>query len=156
MLKIDIPGYGTLELGHLLLDVNGTIAAGGELLPGVAETLAALADVLDIVAVTADTHGTAATLKAEAGIAVRIIERGAEGEQKRDLLRELGAERTVAIGNGANDALMLGEAAVGIVVIGAEGAAAGAVRAADVVVTDIGDALALLSEPRRLVATLRS
>ncbi|MDP2299385.1 MAG: ATPase P, partial [Actinomycetota bacterium] len=98
----------------------------------------------------------AATLKAEAGIAVRIIERGAEGEQKRDLLRELGAERTVAIGNGANDALMLGEAAVGIVVIGAEGAAAGAVRAADVVVTDIGDALALLSDPRRLVATLRS
>lgn len=156
MLKIDIPGHGTLALDHLLLDVNGTIAAGGELLPGVAETLAALGDVLDIVAVTADTHGTAATLKAEAGIAVKIIERGGEGEQKRDLLRELGAERTVAIGNGANDALMLGEAAVGIVVIGAEGAAAGAVRAADVVVTDIGDALALLADPRRLVATLRS
>jgi P-type E1-E2 ATPase len=145
-----------MTLEHLVLDVNGTIAAGGSLLPGVADALAALGGVLDVVAVTADTHKTASTLDAEAGITVRVIAPGGEGEQKRALLRELGAERTVAIGNGANDALMLAEAAVGIAVIGAEGAALDAIQAADVVVTDVLDAFALLADARRLVATLRS
>lgn len=156
MLSIEIPGRGAMTLEHLVLDVNGTIAAGGSLLPGVADALAALGGVLDVVAVTADTHKTASTLDAEAGITVRVIAPGGEGEQKRALLRELGAERTVAIGNGANDALMLAEAAVGIAVIGAEGAALGAIQAADVVVTDVLDAFALLADARRLVATLRS
>lgn len=156
MLSIEIPGRGAMTLEHLVLDVNGTIAAGGSLLPGVADALAALGGVLDVVAVTADTHKTASTLDAEAGITVRVIAPGGEGEQKRALLRELGAERTVAIGNGANDALMLAEAAVGIAVIGAEGAALDAIQAADVVVTDVLDAFALLADARRLVATLRS
>jgi len=156
VLSIEIPGRGAMTLEHLVLDVNGTIAAGGSLLPGVADALAALGGVLDVVAVTADTHKTASTLDAEAGITVRVIAPGGEGEQKRALLRELGAERTVAIGNGANDALMLAEAAVGIAVIGAEGAALGAIQAADVVVTDVLDAFALLADARRLVATLRS
>ena len=39
MLELDIPGYGTLALEHLVLDVNGTIAEGGELLPAVAPLL---------------------------------------------------------------------------------------------------------------------
>ncbi|HSQ22401.1 MAG TPA: HAD family hydrolase [Coriobacteriia bacterium] len=156
MLEIDIPGRGSLALEHLLLDVNGTIAAGGVLVPGVAESLASLESVLHAVAVTADTHGTAPVLRTETGIDVNVIVAGDEAAQKQALLRELGAERTVAIGNGANDALMLREAAVGIAVMGAEGAARAALDAADIVVTDIADALALLLEPRRLLATLRT
>ena len=50
---------------------------------------------------------------------------------------------------------MLEEAAVGIVVIGAEGAAAHTVQAADLVVTSPLDALDLLLRPARLVAGLR-
>ncbi|MBN2248019.1 MAG: HAD family hydrolase [Coriobacteriia bacterium] len=156
MLEIDTPGRGTLDLEHLLLDVNGTIAAGGVLVPGVAEALASLESVLHAVAVTADTHGTAPALRAATGIDIIVIAPGNEAAQKQALLRELGAERTVAVGNGANDALMLREAAVGIAVIGTEGAARAALDAADIVVTDIADALALLLEPRRLLATLRT
>jgi soluble P-type ATPase len=44
---------------------------------------------------------------------------------------------------------------LGIAVIGAEGAASSALAAADVVTTSILDALALLSQPARIVATLR-
>lgn len=156
MLELDIPGRGRLVLTHLVLDVNGTIAEGGRLLPGVAAALRALAGTLETLAVTADTHGTAVGLAAETGITVHVIEPGSEGAQKLALISELGARGVVAIGNGANDALMLREAAVGIVVIGREGAARLALEAADLAVTDVLDALALLSDPRRLVATLRA
>lgn len=155
MLTIEIPGQGTLQLTHLVLDVNGTLAFDGEPLPGVAEPLATLAPVLHMIAVTADTHGTAERLKSEMGVDLRRIERGREAEAKLDLVDELGADGVVAIGNGANDALMLADAALGIAIVGPEGAAGATVAAADVVVTSIEAALGLLVEPRRLIATLR-
>jgi len=42
VIEIDIPGKGLLRLEHAVFDVNGTLALDGELLPGVAERLAAL------------------------------------------------------------------------------------------------------------------
>jgi len=50
---------------------------------------------------------------------------------------------------------MLEAAAVGVAVIGAEGAATGCLLASDIVVTSIADALSLVVDPRRLAATLR-
>lgn len=155
MLSIDIPGFARLALEHLVLDVNGTLAFDGEPLPGVREALAALAPQLRVVAITADTYGGAQRLALELGMDVQIIAPGAEGEQKAAFVRELGAASVVAIGNGANDAMMLEEAAVGIAIMGPEGASATAVAAADAVVCDIRDGLGLLVGPGRLVATLR-
>jgi P-type E1-E2 ATPase len=155
MLTIDIPGHGLLELKHLVLDVNGTIAHDGRLLDGVADAVRRLASELDVIVVTADTHGTAAGLQQELGVDLRVIPRGTEAEAKLDLVDELGADGVVAIGNGANDALMLKDAAVGIAVIGGEGACGATVGAADIVVTEIGTALGLLVDPKRLIATLR-
>lgn len=34
MVEIDIPGFRTLRLEHLVLDVNGTLALAGGLLAG--------------------------------------------------------------------------------------------------------------------------
>lgn len=48
MQAIDIPGRGLLEPHHLVLDLNGTIALDGQLLPGVAERVAALRDQMTI------------------------------------------------------------------------------------------------------------
>jgi P-type E1-E2 ATPase len=122
----------------------------------VAEAVSALSAELEVVVVTADTHGTADELIEPLGLKhVHIVPRGGEAEAKLDLVDELGSDRVVAIGNGANDELMLRDAALGIAVIGAEGAAQPALAAADVVVTNIEDALGLLLEPRRLMATLR-
>jgi soluble P-type ATPase len=50
---------------------------------------------------------------------------------------------------------MLSATALGIAVIGREGAALQAVADADVVCTSVLDALALLHEPARTTATLR-
>ncbi len=152
---IDVPGYGQLDLRHLVLDLNGTIALDGALLPGVAEDLRALDPSLQPLLVTADTHGRAAAICEELGIEPRIIGPGDETAAKERLVRELGTEHVVAIGNGANDASLLAAAALGICVIGPEGASAAAMRAADVVVTDIRAALGLLLTPSRLIATLR-
>jgi len=156
VLELDIPGYGALVLEHLVLDVNGTIAGGGLLLPEVATELEALHGVLHPVAITADTHGTAAALGAALGIEVHVIASGWEAGEKLALVQELGPDSVVAIGNGANDALVLKASAVGICVIGPEGASRAALEAADIVVASIGDALRLLSDPRRLLATLRT
>lgn len=58
MLSIPIPGRSTLQLQHVVLDYNGTIALDGELIPGVEDRLARLAAAVTIHILTADTHGT--------------------------------------------------------------------------------------------------
>jgi P-type E1-E2 ATPase len=54
-----IPGWGALELGHLVLDLNGSVALDGELIPGVEDQVAALSAHLAVHLVTADTQGQA-------------------------------------------------------------------------------------------------
>ena len=155
MIEIEIPGRGTYRLRHLVLDVNGTIAHDGELVTAVADAVRLLAEQLHVVIITADTRGTAASLARTLGADVEILTPGDEAAQKGRFVRSLGAGTVVAVGNGANDESMLHQAEVGIAVIGGEGASATALAAADVVVTDVRDALGLLAEPRRLIATLR-
>jgi len=156
MFSLDIPGRATLTLEHIVLDVNGTIALDGELLPGVTERLAELRPILTIHLITADTHGRQREIDRLLGLTATLLPAGIDqADAKAALVRELGADRCVAIGNGANDTLMLEEAALGICVVGTEGAAVASLVNADVVVTGITDALDLLLYPRRLVATLR-
>jgi P-type E1-E2 ATPase len=156
MLLLDVPGRGKYELARAVLDVNGTIAEDGHLIPGVKERLARLRRVLDVVLVTADTYGRQIALDRELDLEAHRLEKGQpEAPQKAELVRRLGAESTVAIGNGANCALMLKEAAIGIAVVEAEGASTAAILNSDVVVRSIEDGLDLLLNPRRLVATLR-
>jgi P-type E1-E2 ATPase len=156
MLTIDVPGRGTFRLARLVADVNGTIAEDGDLLAGVKERLARLQRDLDVVLVTADTHGRQQAIDAELGLEATRLETGRpEAEQKAELVRRLGVADTVALGNGANDAEMLREAAIGIAVVGPEGASMSALQGADVVTRDVREALDLLLFPRRLVATLR-
>ncbi len=156
MIAIKVPGFGELALAHLVLDFNGTLAVDGRLLPQVAETLNSLAGQLTVHVLTADTFGTVRAAMAGVNCAVDILPPGQQDLAKRDYVRELGAEKCVAVGNGRNDALMLQEAALGIALLQEEGTAVATLSAADVVCRTIHDALALLTTPRRLVATLRS
>jgi len=156
MLEIDIPSRGVLRLEHLVLDVNGTIALDGQLIPAAYERLERLCEKLDLWLVSADTQGTLTELATALQAKTRRLQSGDEATQKAALVGELGAERVVAIGNGANDAAMLQQATLGIAVMGNEGLAAACLTAADVVVPSIESALDLLLYPRRLVATLRT
>ncbi len=156
MIEIGVPLREPLRLQYLILDMNGTVALDGELLPGVRERLAALSQVLEIWLITADTQGTLATVAATLPVKVRPMKPGAGTPQKAALAEQLGAAQVAAIGNGTNDAEMLRRAALGIAVLGPEGLATACANAADVVAPSIEAALDLLLHPRRLIATLRS
>jgi len=156
MIAVQIPGYGDLKLQHLVLDYNGTIAQDGRLLPGVGEVLKAFAEKLQIHVVTGDTFGLAARELDGLPVRLTILPPQAQAEAKRDYVAALEADRVVAIGNGANDHKMLCLAALGILVLGREGAAAMSANSASIVATSITAALELLQQPKRLIATLRS
>ena len=153
MIEIDIPGKGLLRLEHAVFDVNGTLALDGELLPGVAERLAALGERLTLHMLTADTHGRQVEIDAALGFSATIVSRGSV--EKAAYVLSLGGERVAAIGNGANDTHMLQAAGLSIAILGPEGLAFDALKNADVVVASILDALDLLLKPDRLRATLR-
>ena len=152
-IALEIPGASPLALTDLVIDFSGTLALDGLLLPGIPELFVRLAAALRITVASADTYSRALEALEGLPLSVRLVDCG---EQKADIVRTLGADHVVAIGNGRNDAAMCEAAALGIAVLGPEGAAAELVRAADVVVPDIYAALDLLLHPRRLKATLRS
>jgi len=155
MLELAIPGYKNMKIQHLVLDYNGTLACEGRLIAGVQEALRKLADSLTIHILTADTFGTVQQGLYEQPCTVAVIKCGQEAEAKLRYIADLGPAQTICIGNGRNDRLMLQHAAIGIAVVGGEGAAAEALRAADIYVANILDALGLLANPRGLLATLR-
>jgi soluble P-type ATPase len=151
-LTLSIPGVPDLRLEHLLLDVNGTLTNRGGLIDGIADRVARVRESLAVLLVSADTFGTLPSIAEE--LTVRSM-RAASGEDKLRLLEDLGRERCAVIGNGTNDSLVLGAAALGIAVLGPEGASAAALRSADVLCASASDALDLLLDPKALSATLR-
>lgn len=155
MIRVEVPGRGVLELHHLVLDLNGTLATDGVVPPSVAGRVQALSGSLEVHIVTADTFGTAGALEGLGGRVVRLPA-GDQVTAKADIVRALIGDRTVAVGNGMNDMAMLRDAALGILVIGREGAAVPSLLAADLVVPCIEDALDLLGSPKRLIASLRT
>jgi len=160
MIQISIPGYKTLTLRHLVLDVNGTLALDGVLLPGVAERLAALENNLQIHLLTADTHGRQKEIDRQLGRSARILPPPTPSTSqqflKANFVQELGAESVAAIGNGNNDAGMIQAAGLGIAVLGPEGLAVQTLTAAHLVCANVNNALDLLLHPNRLQATLRT
>jgi soluble P-type ATPase len=156
MIEIEIPGYKTLLLEHLVLDYNGTIAFDGVLIDGVEECLAELSQKLAIHVITADTFGSVKKALKNIHCKLAVIPLLHQDAAKLEYVKNLGFEQTVSMGNGVNDRLMLKASALGVALIQGEGAAFETLASADVVCTDIQSALSLLDNPLRLIATLRS
>ena len=155
MIELNIPGRGELQIEHLVMDVNGTLALDGILIEGVARRIGKLRDRLTVHLLTADTHGGQAVIDQLLNLKAIRIQRGNEAEQKAAYIRQLGAERVAAIGQGANDALMLQTAALSICVLSVEGLAVEALVASRLLLPDILSALDLFDQPLRLIASLR-
>ena len=151
-IDLEMQGGKTRRFTDLVLDFTGTLSLDGILLPGVAERLAGIASSLRITIMTADTFGMAGEQTKDMPVDFKIIRTGIE---KADAVSIKGGENVIAVGNGRNDTPMMNRAGLGIAVIGHEGASAELVRAVDVVVNDIRDALDLILHPLRLKATLR-
>jgi soluble P-type ATPase len=155
MIKIEIPGWGNMDIENIVLDLNGTIATDGKIPSEVKEKIKSLSDKAKIYILTADTQGTASEESSNMGVELLKVSGEDSTKVKLRVVESLDPTRTVVIGNGNNDHLILKGAALGIAVLGDEGISASAIKNADVIVKNISDALDLFLKPKRLTATLR-
>lgn len=155
MLNINIPGFGDLNLKYALIDFNGTLATDGKLIAGITDQLNELSKDLELHIITGDGHGTAKAELESIHCKLTITPSENQGITKQKYLHQLNPEVTVAIGNGQNDKYILKEAILGIAILGEEGAAAEAIKSADIVMPSILVALTSLQTPHRLRASLR-
>lgn len=157
MIKLNIPGFADLTLKDAIFDFNGTLAVDGVLIEGVKNQLIELSEKLNIHIVTGDSLGTAKTQLQGIPCTVSIAPATEQGLNKQKYLHtKLNPQETVSIGNGRNDQQIMSESAVGILILGTEGAAVESLQAADILVANIFDAINLLQHPNRLNSTLRS
>lgn len=154
-MKIEIPDFITAELHHLVLDYNGTIAKDGVLKSDARELLLRLSEVLELHVITADTFGSVEKELRGIQTTLKVLTSKNHTKEKAAYIKELGAQKCVAIGNGNNDAKMLEVSAIGIALLGDEGCSTKTLLASDMLCKDISDALELLLYPKRLIATLR-
>jgi soluble P-type ATPase len=156
MITIDRPGGEPLQIDFILVDFEGTLAADRRVHPKAKDKLNLLSKRAKIfVLTTGEIKVVGELLKKVMAEVVCLPEQGAS-LAKLDLMKRLGEARTVAIGNGVDDSPMIEAASLSIGVIGKEGAAGEVLRKADVVVTNILDALDFLLKPLRQKATLGS
>jgi len=156
MIDITIPGRGEITIKNILFDVNGTIAVDGRIDGSIKKRLQDITRKVSIYILTADTYRTIEKEMGDTGISIEKVIPPNEAEQKEEFVKKLGEKETMAIGNGANDALMLKRAILGMCVIDNEGASSAAIANADIVIYGKEKIFGLLDNPKRIVATLRS
>ncbi|WP_035588546.1 HAD family hydrolase [Hippea jasoniae] len=155
MIEVEIPGFGKLKLKYAVFDFNGTLACDGVVKAGIKHKLNELSKFLDIHVVTADTNGTAKVMLIDVNATVVIAPSKNQDLFKAKYIESLNGQLCVAVGNGNNDRLMFKKAALSICVIGCEGAFIGTIKNSSVVVAKPEDAINLLINKNRLIATLR-
>jgi soluble P-type ATPase len=156
MMTIDIPGYKRLEIQHVVCDYNGTIAVDGKMIDGVREIINDLSKDLDFHVITADTFGFVERELEHVRCKLVKISNRNQAVSKQEYVLNLGKDKTICIGNGNNDRLMVREAALGIALLQEEGTCIETLLASDVVCKSAIDAFGYFKEPKRLIATLRS
>lgn len=148
---------GPMEVRHIASDFTGTVSVDGDLVYGMDEVFNELvAKGVKIHFLTADTHGKAKETLARSPVSVEIVQ---FGEDKVSVVKSLGLDETVVIGNGHNDVAMFRVARFGIAVMEGEGLASDllglCIGRGWPVVRSGRNAYDLLAKPARLKATLR-
>jgi len=154
MITIQRPGKDPLEIEFILIDFEGTLASDRRIHPKAKDKINLLSKRTKIFILSKGGKEVVGESLKKVKSEVIFSTDGEASQRKLELLNQLGRERTVAIGNGMDDASMIEEAGLGICVISREGAASEALRRADVVVTNVLDALDFLLKPLRQRATL--
>jgi soluble P-type ATPase len=153
-MKLEIQNVGFIEIKNIVLDFNGTVAKDGKVFEEVKNKIIKLAENFNIYVLTSDTHGNAAKELAGLPVKLQILKTGNHTKEKEEFVKNL--KNTFAVGNGSNDSLMLNVADIGVCVINEEGASSKSIINSDIVCKSITDALGLLENPKRIVATLRA
>ena len=154
MITIQRPGWSNLETEFILIDFEGTLASDRRVHPKAKDKINLLSKRTKIYILTAEEKEQVEEVLRKVKAEFIYLTQGESSQKKLDLLRQLGPNRTVAIGNGADDVSMIEEAGLGICVLGKEGISSETLKKADVVFTNILDALDFLLKPLRQKATL--
>ena len=154
MITILMPGQEPSEIDFILLDFEGTLASDRRVHPKAKDKINLLSKRTKIYILTKGEKESVEEALKNVKAEIVYLDEGKSSPQKVDLLRQRGVSRTVAIGNGADDAPMMEEAGFSICVIGKEGTFSEAMNKADVVFMNILDALDFLLKPLRQKATL--
>lgn len=153
--QIEITGFGTLNVSHLVFDYNGTIACDGVLHEGLGEVLQRFSNNYSVHVITSDTFGSVKAALAGMNVTLKVLTSDDHTTEKEAYVKQLGTNAVVAFGNGNNDAKMLKAAQVGIAILGSEGCATAALLASDIVCANIDEAMMLIDQEKRFIATLR-
>jgi soluble P-type ATPase len=154
MISIERPGQDDSNIEFVLIDFEGTLASDRRVHPKAKDKINLLSKRAKIYILAKEEKECVEEVLKKVKAEIIYLKEGESSQKKLDLLRQLGATRTVAIGNGVDDGPMIEDAGLGICVIGKEGASAEAVNNADMVFTDILHALDFLLKPLRQRATL--
>ncbi len=159
MIRLDIPGFGPREVTTVITDYSGTHAFAGALRSGVRTRLTELARRVDVHVLTSDTFGTARDELGSLPVTLQLLTGARHDEQKRDYALAREPRHVAAFGNGNNDRLLLravrDAGGLAIAVDNGEGCALEAILAAHLLVHGSENALDLLLDPSRCLATLR-
>jgi len=152
---IDIPNVGVFSIENIVFDFNGTLASDGKVPPRIYRQILGLTQDLDIYIITADTFGTVEEIFDGTEVRVKVVSKENGSVDKRNFIRSLDQSKTIALGNGSNDALMLKESVISIAVLGNEGLSLKALENSDLMIKNINDFFEMMKEPKKLIATLR-
>ena len=152
---IEIPNYKTVNLKHIVLDYNGTVAKDGILKEEVKKLLPLLAQTYTLHVITADTFGSVQKELQGFDVHVKVLQSQNHTLEKEAYVIELNEYQCAAVGNGNNDEKMLQIAEIGICLMGDEGCSTKSLLASDITCKSIVEALELFVYPKRLIATLR-
>jgi soluble P-type ATPase len=152
---ITVPGIGEYEIENIVFDYNGTIAIDGIIIEGIMDKIVKLSNEFNVYIVTADTFKTVENAFKNTVINVHIIGKNNESQDKKEFIKKVGSNKTIALGNGRNDELMLKEAIISIAVLNDEGISVKTLNNADFLIKDINNFFDMIDEPKKLIAILR-
>jgi soluble P-type ATPase len=154
MISIQRPGMEPLDIHFVLIDLEGTLAMDGRVHPKAKDKVNLLSKRAAIYILTKSDRGKVEETLKKMKVEILYVTEGDSSQQKLNVLQRLGSHQTAVIGNGLDDVQIMEHAGLGICVIGKEGLSAEAMAKADLVVTQVLDALDFLLKPLRQRATL--
>ncbi len=154
MILIERPGQEPLEIDHLLIDFEGTLAMDRRVHPKAKDKINLLSKRLKIYIFVKEEKERAEEVLKKVKAEIIFLNKGEASKQKLELIQSLGSFRTAVIGNGIDDLSIIKEAALGMVILGKEGTSGALIQIANLVFTDVIDALDFLLKPLRQRATL--
>ena len=154
MITIERPGLNPLEIEFVLIDFEGTLAIDRRVHSKAKDKINLLSKRTTIYILTKEKKELIEERLRKVKAEIIYLAEGGSSQRKLDLIHRLGPTQSVAIGNGEDDVAMIKEASIGISILGKEGSSGEALKNADLVFTDILDALDFLLKPLRQKTTL--